>query len=233
MEKLLYHYPSQPPHDDINNPPGNILVLTHIRFTNRSFKKDKTREALQAELLSLISFDLPHLLAREFKKKSPSHQHLICYTNQFAGLDKYYELFREYLSDSSAYMVKIYDYEHDGKSVEHWFGYPLKEALNTEHVLATNLTNEKQEQCYNMYKQGITKTTDDMLLYVLQHYPNPTHYEAEWLLDVILDYHKHSKKVYDYQTIIKREFHLARLLMFESVERKYAAQHCTRLLGLL
>lgn len=200
--------------------------LCTARYTCSKFKSGKSESDLQAELLShLTRHPYPYLITRESTKKS-AHVHITYYAQD---PDIFRDIMRDYLQQGkSAFMSKMYDLLND-KPAEYYFGYILKDW----NVLHTNISQDKQQECYNTYKRLTVKTTDDMLEYVLEHYPNPSHYDTEWLLDTILDYHKHSNKVYDYSTILRREFHLCRLKMFETVERDYMRKHHNTLLGLL
>lgn len=212
-------------HDHPDPSLASPFFLSSARYTCSKFKSGKSESDLQAELLThLTPYPFPYLMTRESTKKS-THVHIIYYTTD---PDFFRDIFREYLQNGkSAYMSKSYDVYQDDKIPEYFFGYILKEF----NVLHTNITHDKQQECYNTYKRMTSKTTDDMVNYVIENYPS-SNYCMETLLNTILDYHKHSRKVFDYKTIIKREFHLCRLIMFETIERDYLTKHHTKLLDL-
>lgn len=231
-----YTLPLSWEYDTDTDPPITYRMST-IRWTLSKLRKGKTRADLQAAILSLISPSHPYVICRERGKSKSGNMHIHAYF-WCTDLLPFRDTLREYmLSENGSWSSKYYlTYENEEKdeqtgkkSPEYFLGYGLKDW----DILHTNISESQQQLFFNTYKIANVKTTDDMLLYVLEHYPNPSHYCAEWLLDTILDYHKHSHKVYDYHTIIRREFHLCRLKMFEAVERTYARDNAQKLLGLL
>lgn len=220
-----------------NDPPYNFYRMSTVRWTLSKLRQGKTRADLQAAIQELIPTHYPYVICRERGQARSCNMHVHCYF-WCTDLQPFRELLQEYmLKERSAWQSKYYmtnqdmekDEETAKKSPEYFLGYGFKDW----DILSTNINESQQQQFFNLYKQSNIKTTDDMLIYVMQHYPNPTIYDTEVLLDTILDYHKHSNKVYDYSTIVKREFHLCRLKMFETVEREYMRKHKGNLLGLL
>lgn len=211
----------------------DTLSLYKIRYTHHQFKKNKSPRTFNEEVQSYLNAlgDFPYLFTQELSSKGITHTHLICY---LPGPEYIQSLFNQFIrKNKSAYTCVMYDTPNE-RTPEYYFGYIYK--TYTTDIL-TNIPQEKLDFYYNTYIRTSTKTTDDMVNWVVTNYPYstvtaPSGYDQQVLLDTILSFHKHNRKVYDYKIIIKREFHLCRLIMFETIERSYAAAHQRDLLDL-
>ena len=94
------------------------------------------------------------------------------------------------------------------------FGISLKE--NPPNIYLQH--DIKVDDYRNLYLRSNVKTSDDCLTYVKENYP-PVPYNTETLMNIILDYYKSTKKVFDKYIILRRSFHMCRLQLFENIER--------------
>lgn len=157
----------------------------------------------------------PYIMTYETSAKRVEHLH-------FVGTSQEIQPLREFLKrcfNSRGYALNYYtDDELLDKPPEYYLGYIVKE--NNPRVIQTNLTNEQILNCRDIYLRSKKKTTEAFIKWVSSHYTS-TEYNEDTLINLILDWHKHNLSGFD-GIILRREFHLARLFLFESLERAAA-----------
>lgn len=187
--------------------------LCKIRITLDKIKKNHDAENILGKIKQQINKSLPYLFTQETGKNGSIHYHGILYT-------EHPEWVSAILKDSiqsRGFSCNMYDSDNN-RIPEYYFGYILKE--DPPNIIMQNIEYENKINDWKKYhQQQNVKTSEDCLEYVKNNY-GPEPYEDNKLLQVITDYYKDTKKVYDKYIILRRSFHMCRLALFEDIERK-------------
>lgn len=202
--------------------PWDLSPFHKARWGLEHTRKDQTVDSFMKQLISILDQSkCPYVIGRETgEKKKKVHFHLFYeYTHKEDHPEDAINILirKTFREKKSAYMHKPFTQEEiQNKSSEYYTGYVVKDM----NIVASNMDPSHIEMCHNLYKSHTKSTTNDMLNFVkAKYYEQENSYDKELLITCILDYHKHADKIYDFTTIVRREFHLCRLHMFESIER--------------
>ncbi len=184
-------------------------TLIKFRITLDKLKQDVYIDELLPKILDLSNVKQPHLITHEVSKKGVQHYHGLVYSQNIIAIK---QLLRENVT-SRGFSCNSYDTENN-RTPEYYFGYILKE--NPPNII---IQHDIQVDNYrSLYLRSNQKTSDDCLTFVKENYP-PIPYNSETLMNLILDYYKTTKKVFDKYIILRRSFHMCRLQLFENIER--------------
>lgn len=187
--------------------------LCKFRITLDKIKKNHDIENIIGQLYKQFDQELPFLITQETGKNGSHHYHGVVYS-------EHPEWISNILKDSvqqRGYSSNMYESENNRRP-EYYFGYILKE--NPANIILQNKKYSSEISSWKKYyQQQNVKTSEDCLVYVQQNY-GPEPYDEIRLIQVITDYYKDTKKVYDKYIILRRAFHMCRLALFEDVEKK-------------
>ncbi len=208
--------------------PWDLAPYYKARWGMTHTLANKTVDSFNSQIISILeSHSCSYCIAREVgnTKKAKVHFHLFYeLPNGPSPEDSINDLIREtFRKGKSAYMHKQYTFDEINDHSADWYlGYVVKEM----NIVKTTYDSTHIENCHNLYKSEKKSTANDLVDFVkAKYYQHTTEYDKDLLIQTILDYHKHHHKIYDFQTILRREFHLCRLIMFESIERKHSLRY--------